>query len=238
MLKRYYNKVFKCEQANYTIDFWGKDKQAANHSADMKSQLQLLQDAYPGINVFFLNQQHETSLVGLPEKSMDEIFWADADAAYTDRENQAVVIRVADCIPILFWDTERILAGGIHAGWRGLDKNIIVKTINKIALSAQEKENLFFWVGPHIQPRSYEVGPEVAAKFPPDCSLPSKNSGKFMLNLNHILHHQFQEAEIREEQVIWQRDDTLTSDFLFSHRGQDEARNAAVIHIQFHHDGL
>ena len=50
------------------------------------------------------------------------------DAMVTDTPGLGLVIRTADCVPVLVSNGNQVAA--IHAGWRGLRSDIISKTIN------------------------------------------------------------------------------------------------------------
>ncbi|MFZ4099158.1 MAG: polyphenol oxidase family protein [Chlamydiia bacterium] len=49
----------------------------------------------------------------------------DADALYTREPGLALLIRNADCLPLLMVDTRQHLIGAVHAGWRGLVRGVI-----------------------------------------------------------------------------------------------------------------
>ena len=43
-----------------------------------------------------------------------------------------MLVRTADCMPLLVTDEEGSFVSAIHAGWRGLSTGVIEKTIKKI----------------------------------------------------------------------------------------------------------
>jgi YfiH family protein len=81
-----------------------------------------------------------------------------SDALVTSKKNLPLVVKTADCLPILATDGELVAA--IHAGWRGLQNKIIEKSTNNFS-----KENLKVVVGPHAQSCCYEIKDDVAVYF-------------------------------------------------------------------------
>ncbi len=86
-----------------------------------------------------------------------------ADAIITDQRDTPLVMRFADCVPLLFYDrAKRAIALG-HAGWRGTVRGMaasIVRMMQKTyGSNAAEVEVV---IGPAISRRNYAVGEEVA----------------------------------------------------------------------------
>ena len=85
---------------------------------------------------------------------------ADADAVFTQRPNELVAVRTADCVPILLAGPGVVAA--VHAGWRGTAKGIVGLAVTAICDSAQcEPSQLVAAIGPGIGLDAYEVGEEV-----------------------------------------------------------------------------
>jgi polyphenol oxidase len=85
-----------------------------------------------------------------------------ADAAWTDRAGEVVVIKTADCLPILLADRNAGVVAGIHGGWRSLAAGIIDNTLSALPVAGSE---LCAWIGPAICRRCYQVGGEVREAF-------------------------------------------------------------------------
>lgn len=147
------------------------------------------------------------------------------DALVTRDANVALLIRTADCIPILFFAREGKTLGAVHAGWRGLKKKILMRCIEGIGVSAR---NLQFVVGPFIGGQSYEVGEDVAREFAPEHSY-ATHGGKFMLDLKLVLNAEFAALGVGVESVAWHDADTLKTQAWYSARRGDSARNFALV---------
>lgn len=106
----------------------------------------------------WLEQVHGTQVIHLAD-------WRagiQADAAWTDRAAEVVVIKTADCLPILLADRNVGVVGGIHGGWRSLAAGIIDNTLSALPVPGTE---LYAWIGPAICGRCYQVGGEVREAF-------------------------------------------------------------------------
>jgi YfiH family protein len=104
----------------------------------------------------FLQQVHGRVVARLPATVPAPIV---ADASVSNQPGQACTVMVADCLPVLFTDTQGRAVAAAHAGWRGL-----LGQDGQGVLEATYKE-ISAWLGPCIGPQKFEVGPEVPAAF-------------------------------------------------------------------------
>lgn len=85
-----------------------------------------------------------------------------ADILLTNRMGITLMMRFADCVPILLVDPRNRAIGLVHAGWQGT-----VLQAAKIAVEAMkvrygsDPEDLLAGIGPSIGPDHYEVGEDV-----------------------------------------------------------------------------
>lgn len=118
-----------------------------------------------------------------------EAGWAgEADAIVTDRPGICLTVSTADCVPVLLYDPQRRAIAAVHAGWRGMAKRIISKTVAvMVARYGCEPAHIRAAIGPSISPEAFEVGAEVAAAFEeagfPETVLPSAKAGKAHIDL-------------------------------------------------------
>ena len=86
-----------------------------------------------------------------------------ADAITSPRGGGAILIRVADCVPILLADRRTGSVAAVHAGWRGVVAGVLPAAVAAMreAHGAEPRE-LLAAVGPCISARHFEIGPEVA----------------------------------------------------------------------------
>ena len=112
-----------------------------------------------------LNQTHSEKIHCLkrfpPENSIQE-----GDALITTLPKILLGIQVADCLSVLVVDTSKRVIAAIHAGWRGLLKGVVSKTIALMQSHYfANPRNCIAVIGPSIGPCCYEVGNEVATPF-------------------------------------------------------------------------
>jgi polyphenol oxidase len=84
------------------------------------------------------------------------------DALITNQRGVALLLRFADCVPVLFYDAAHRAAGLAHAGWRGVAAEVIAATVRALSAHFGSKPGeLWAGIGPSIGPDHYAVGEEV-----------------------------------------------------------------------------
>ncbi len=88
-----------------------------------------------------------------------------ADAIITDQPDTPLVMRFADCVPLLYFDrAKRAIALG-HAGWRGTVKGMASKVVHMMQETYHcRAADIEVVIGPAISRSNYQVGEEVAAQ--------------------------------------------------------------------------
>ncbi len=95
------------------------------------------------------------------------------DGLVTSVPGLCLVIRTADCLPVLLADPGLRLVAAVHCGWRSTQKRILARAVDILAGLGADPGALRAAFGPSIGAACYEVGAEVreafdAAGFPPD----------------------------------------------------------------------
>ena len=86
------------------------------------------------------------------------------DGLVTDVPEAALLLRFADCQPILLYDPAHHALGLAHAGWRGVALGIARRAVEAMQEAFDtEPSDLVVGLGPAIGPCCYTVGHEVAA---------------------------------------------------------------------------
>jgi len=92
--------------------------------------------------------------------------WPEGDLLVTEREDAALAIRTADCVPILLADPARGIVAAVHAGWRGTALGAAVHMVTLLQDRYDvDPSTVVAAIGPSIGPDRYEVGPEVPPQF-------------------------------------------------------------------------
>jgi len=119
-----------------------------------------------------LNQVHGREVVtirrGSETESLDEMKQERprADVLVSDAPDVALVVRAADCVPLLIADRATGAVAAVHAGWRGTAARAAVAAIEAMRHAfGSEPADLVVAIGPSIGPCCYEVGPDVVDAF-------------------------------------------------------------------------
>lgn len=86
----------------------------------------------------------------------------EADGIVTDRPGVTLLVRAADCVPVLLADVEARVVGAAHCGRPGLAAGVVPATLGRMReLGATE---IAAWVGPHVCGGCYEVPAQMQAE--------------------------------------------------------------------------
>ncbi len=89
-----------------------------------------------------------------------------ADAILTDRPEVTLMMRFADCVPILLYDPVRPAVGMVHAGWLGTVRQVVREAVMRMRdRFGTHPQDLRVGIGPSIAAHHYPVGPEVVDAF-------------------------------------------------------------------------
>ena len=82
------------------------------------------------------------------------------DALVTDRRGLTLLVRVADCVPVLLADPDAGLVAAVHAGRVGMADGVVPETVE--SLRSRGASSITAWVGPRACGACYEVPQEMA----------------------------------------------------------------------------
>ncbi len=90
----------------------------------------------------------------------------EGDGIITAETDVPLLLLVADCLPVLFFDPMHRAIGMAHAGWRGTVNHVAAKTLLAMGDAyGTRPEEVRAVLGPCIGPCCYEVGPDVQDEF-------------------------------------------------------------------------
>lgn len=115
-----------------------------------------------------LKQIHSDTIVesasgvdlGAPNENLIE-----ADAHFTTQKRLGLVVKSADCVPVLIACASGVqppAVCAIHAGWRGVQQDIVTKTVRSLLEKGFAPTGMHVAIGPHIRQKSFEVHLDVA----------------------------------------------------------------------------
>jgi YfiH family protein len=129
------------------------------------------------------------------------------DALITNQPGVTVVVRTADCVPVLVYDRRRKAVAAIHAGWRGALAGIVPKTIQAmVSRFAIQVCDLRMSIGPSAGPCCYEVDQAVLEPLRRGwhdwpALLHDDRGAKARLDLKALVRRQSVEAGIPPERI-------------------------------------
>ena len=88
------------------------------------------------------------------------------DGLVTQLPGLVLTIQTADCLPLFVWDPIHQVVGLIHAGWRGVARQLPMRLISFLQHRYHSRPHtLWVGIGPAIRACCYEVGPEFEPRF-------------------------------------------------------------------------
>jgi YfiH family protein len=121
----------------------------------------------PAVLARLRDQLDVDSIATMRQVHGTDVAWAmpglvpEADALLTYTPNLAVLVRVADCVPIVLATEERDTVGVVHAGRKGLIGGVVPAAVR--VLHERGKGALSAVIGPHICGQCYELDDQTAA---------------------------------------------------------------------------
>jgi YfiH family protein len=150
----------------------------------------------------------------------------------TSSPDKTLLLRYADCTPVLLADTRRNAIGVVHAGWRGSAVRAAGAAVEALRASfGTDPRDLVVGIGPAIGPCCYEVGEDVVTAFDDRPGLfANRRLDLWEANRQALIEAGVPSDQIEVAGVCTQ----CQSDRFFSHRangGQPAGRFAALIRL-------
>lgn len=207
-----------------------------------RNRQHLLQQGFStAMRTQFLQQVHGTAVCDLDQLAAPLSVAPMADAATSTRAAWACTVMVADCLPVLFCDTQGQRVAAAHAGWRGLHAGVLQAALAHFAPEAK----VLAWLGPAIGPQAFEVGAEVRAAFVTRDAWsaayfqPTGVAGQYWADLPAIARHILQSAGVavygNDSSSAWcsySQPERWFSHRWASHQGHSTGRFACAIGLR------
>ena len=185
--------------------------------------------ALSGKKLILAEQVHGQE-IALVNKQSDDIQLG-VYALITKDENLILAIRTADCVPVLLADEENKVIAAVHAGWRGVAGEIVIKTVAQMLELGAEKNKIKAFVGPHIRSCCFEIKADILSNFKNFESAVITREGKLFLDLEGLLDQQLASVGIANENIFSATDCTCCSEKYYSWRGQDNVLTGEQLSI-------
>ncbi|MCT1557829.1 peptidoglycan editing factor PgeF [Helcobacillus massiliensis] len=187
-----------------------------------------------GRRVLFVSQIHSPRVVRIDRTTDLDAFAADppeCDALVTARDDVALAVMVADCMPIAFADPDVGVVGAAHAGRRGLLDGVIQNTVAAMTDLGARPERIRASVGPSICGRCYEVPADMleeAVRSNPAAGGETR-WGTPAVDLQSGARWALEQAGIRDEHMELPTVCTLEDEDFFSHRRSSASGRFATV---------
>lgn len=109
----------------------------------------LLEDFAPGARLADMEQVHGNVVADAGGPRVQ------CDALVSHQPQVVLMVRVADCVPVLLADLDAGVIGAAHAGRQGVTSGIVPACVERMRLLGARAVSA--WIGPHICGRCYEV---------------------------------------------------------------------------------
>ncbi len=81
----------------------------------------------------------------------------DTDGFVTNTPGIALIVKIADCVPILLWDPDAGVIGALHCGWRGSGGKMVAVGVGEMTKLGADPSGIRAAIGACIHDCCYEV---------------------------------------------------------------------------------
>ena len=140
-------------------------------------------------SVYDVYQIHSTEVVRTDRPLSKYETHINADAIISNKPSVTLLMRFADCVPILLFDPIKRAIGIVHAGWIGTVGRILQKTVSALIENYKSiPGDIIAVIGPSIGPDHYSVRVDVIEQVCKSFKTNSdqvirKENGKYYFNL-------------------------------------------------------
>ncbi len=120
--------------------------------ADVRRNRERVRHCLRGAELVFAHQVHGDGVVVIEEGPAHPGPRV-GDALVSGLAEKALVVQVADCQPILFYDPQRRVVANAHCGWRGSLAGVAVRTVRAMAERfGSDARDVLAGIGPSLGP--------------------------------------------------------------------------------------
>ena len=172
---------------------------------------------YKSINV--TRQVHSNNIAIAHDNGIN--FYDDTDGLI-GAKGDVLVIKSADCLPVIVYDCVNKRIAAVHSGWKGTANSIVKEAIQKMMGLGSITEDLKIYVGPHIQKNSFEVMDDVKDVFEKNFYYEDiifkKDETHYLIDLGQVVKCDAMSLGVKEENIYISSIDTVTDQRFHSYR--------------------
>lgn len=164
------------------------------------NDIEYIKEKYNIDNYYELTQIHSNIINIVDNNYINE---TKGDALITNKKNTPLVVKTADCIPILLYDEKNSVIAVVHSGWKGTMNNIAIDTLNTmIEKYNSKKEDIKAYLYPSIRKCHFEVEIDVYKQFKEKIKnidkYTTKKGIKYYIDLQQIVIDNLKKQKIKE----------------------------------------
>ncbi len=200
-------------------------------------------------NIVTAYQEHTDIIKNFDKSNLtqtqDITTYKNIDGLITNIPKAALIMRFADCTPILLFDPVKKVISNLHSGWRGTIKQIARKGVRKLVKEyGSNPKNILCGIGPGIKQCHFETDEQVKNIFKQEFGYMDKieqiikkgrkinGKQKYNIDTEAINKNILQEEGIPHENIITSGICTVcNNDLMYSYRANknQEGRNCSVM---------
>lgn len=119
------------------------------------------------------------------------------DALVTNKKGLSLVIQVADCACVFFYDPVKSVIALAHSGWRGTLADITTTTLKTMSKNYNSNyRDIHAIISPCISMEKLEIGDDLQRDFPKQF-IKHKGNGKFLYNMKSHIWYQLEKNGLK-----------------------------------------
>ena len=155
------------------------------------------------------------------------------DALVSNKKQLFLSVTIADCTPVLLYDSVKEVVAAIHAGWRGTTAQIVKQVFKTMQEHfGTEAKDCYAYIGSCIDACDFEVDADVADYFEDRFKNWDEEKRKFFVDLKESNKVQLEQVGVPTHQIETSPYSTVQhNEHFFSHRKENgqTGRSLAII---------
>ncbi|HUV46890.1 MAG TPA: peptidoglycan editing factor PgeF [Candidatus Bathyarchaeia archaeon] len=189
-------------------------------------------------NIHSLKQVHGSEIKVLRNKKA-RLAEDEGDGLVTNQSNVFLMIKTADCFPVIFFDPVKKVAAVVHVGWRGaIGKLFLTCLLKMVSYFGCSPKDILVGIGPGIGPCCFKHKNLIQEELPEWKAYIKKGKNKlFSLDIRNFLYDQLQASGILKHNIEIMDACTSCQRHFFSHfrslrDSEQEGRFATIIGLR------
>jgi len=190
---------------------------------------------FPDKKIYRIPATGQDGILEIDGKTPEQVLTTSVDALITHKTSNTLILRAADCIPLVFFAPGHRILGLAHVGTTGAALHLPAKMIAAMGLPAAD---LQVYAGPHISQKSYrfeegQFKKELDSSW--DAYITHEQDGTHLNLLGYVID-ELQSQGVKESNITVENVDTGADPEHFSNRrhkltGEPDGRNGFAVYL-------